>query len=660
MEYYCQQEVSIIDDSSPTSGPWISASRDGKAGTVAASRRRAAGCPGTIARRSGEPTRPDEEIEALPSAYRERVKELGCMYAVVRAIHTCPTPEALFHKVAGLIPVGWQYPEITRGKVRFDGAEYVAEPFEETEWNLVSDIVVEGDCRGQVEVYYLQGCAARDEGPFLREERSLVDGIAGALGGAIARYQVQERLSESEEKYRNLFEHASDSIFIIDPETRRFLEVNENAATRLGYGRDELLQLTVDDLDGPSSALRNDAIIQQLLETGSAKFEHTHMHRDGTEMPVEISSKLIEYGDRRVFLSIVRDIRERREAEAALREERDRAQSYLDIAGTILVAIDAAQRVTLLNRKGCQILGYEEKEIIGRNWFDTFIPSDHRADVKATFAALMRGEVELAEHYENPVVTRSGEERIISWHNTLLLGSDDTIIGTLSSGRDVTEHKRADERIRQSLQEKEVLLRELYHRVKNNLQVISSLLRLQSRAVREPAAVRVLEENQARIRAMALAHEKLYQSENLARVGFLDYVKDLVETLIRANTVSRQHITVRIRGDNLPVDLGQAIFCGLLVNELVSNVFKHAFPDGRPGEIEVVVREVDSDWMELSVRDNGVGIPPDLDFRGVQSLGLQLVRTLAEEQLRGAVDLDRDDGTQFRIRLPKRVDKLKE
>ncbi len=170
-----------------------------------------------------------------------------------------------------------------------------------------------------------------------------------------------------------------------------------------------------------------------------------------------------------------------------LLEERNRAQLYLDIAEVILLALDPAGTITLINRKGCRVLGFENEGLTGKNWFETCLPPRIRQQVFDVHKKLMKGEINAVEYFENPVFTKNGEERLIAWHNALLRDEAGNIIGTLSSGEDITQRKEAEERLKTSLKEKEVLLKEVHHRVKNNLAVISSLLNLQANAFNDPA-----------------------------------------------------------------------------------------------------------------------------------------------------------------------------
>jgi len=215
--------------------------------------------------------------------------------------------------------------------------------------------------------------------------------------------------------------------------------------------------------------------------------------------------------------------------------------------------------------------------------------------------------------------------------------------------RDLAERKQVEAQVRASLREKEVLLREIHHRVKNNLQVISSLLRLQSQQVEGKQYAEMLRESQNRIRSMALIHEALHRSQNLADIAFRDYIEHLANDLFRSYGVSASRIRLNIEAESLLLGIDRAIPCGLIVNELLSNAIKHAFPEGRQGEITICFHSVNERELELAISDDGIGIPKDVSFGYGGSLGLYLVKILAEDQLHGEMELDRSKGTAFRI-----------
>jgi len=200
-----------------------------------------------------------------------------------------------------------------------------------------------------------------------------------------------------------------------------------------------------------------------------------------------------------------------------------------------------------------------------------------------------------------------------------------------------------------SLQEKELLLREIHHRVKNNLQVISSLLSLQSRTSKDEQAIEMAKESQNRIKVMALIHEKLYRSKDFANVEFNDYIKNLANDLFASYRVSASRISLKLEIEDLSLGIDTAIPTGLIINELVTNCLKYAFSKDSDGEIRISLRSLNDGQNELIVSDNGVGIPETLDIKNAESLGLRMITNLTERSLHGNVSINRNNGTEFKI-----------
>ena len=214
---------------------------------------------------------------------------------------------------------------------------------------------------------------------------------------------------------------------------------------------------------------------------------------------------------------------------------------------------------------------------------------------------------------------------------------------------ELAERKRAEDQLKLSLKEKEVLLKEIHHRVKNNLQVISSVLRLQSDYVRDEKILALFNDSQNRIRSMALIHEKLYQSSNLLKINFDEYIRDLTDNLIRSYVSFSSAVTLTTNAIGVWLNIDTAIPCGLIINELVSNSLKHAFLEtNQENEIQISITSAHDNEFTLIVRDNGIGFPEDIDFRNTESLGLELV-CIFTEQLDGTIELDRSNGTAFVI-----------
>ncbi|MGE5444020.1 MAG: sensor histidine kinase [Ignavibacteriales bacterium] len=267
--------------------------------------------------------------------------------------------------------------------------------------------------------------------------------------------------------------------------------------------------------------------------------------------------------------------------------------------------------------------------------------------------------------------TSSGAKLWLSLSLSPLRDADGKVIAGMAVVEDITERKQAEEQIKVSLEEKEVLLKEIHHRVKNNLQVISSLLDLQSRYIKDEQSHKIFKESQSRIKSMAFVHEKLYQSKDLARINFAEYIRDLAANLFHSYGVSSTAIKLKITVDNTFLDINTAVPLGLIINELVSNSLKHAFPESREvvrdatcgskhrayeeAEIQIDLNSgnhrdnpLGRRYFTLIVNDNGVGFPKDLDFRNTKSLGLRLVRTLTN-QLKDNIEIHSNGGTEFKI-----------
>jgi two-component sensor histidine kinase len=244
---------------------------------------------------------------------------------------------------------------------------------------------------------------------------------------------------------------------------------------------------------------------------------------------------------------------------------------------------------------------------------------------------------------------RKGGQRLeISLSISPVRDANGHIIGASTIARDITERKRVEGHLKASLQEKDVLLREIHHRVKNNLQVVSSLLNLQAHAIHDHRIRAYFQDSQHRIQTMALIHEKLYQSGNLAQIDFAEYLRDLVANVVRSSHLDQGHLALKFNTEEVFFPIATAIPCGLLLHELLSNCVKHAFPESRSGTIEVSLHRNPQRMYVLTVCDNGVGLPPELDVRNTVSLGLRLVHLLAA-QLHGTLMFESRKGTSVTL-----------
>jgi PAS domain S-box-containing protein len=291
--------------------------------------------------------------------------------------------------------------------------------------------------------------------------------ILGIVTDITQRKMAEKGVQESEEKYRQLFSTISDAIFVMDVDTLCMIDANDSALRLYGYAREEFLKLTLLDISAePDKSL---ASVKKTEGGKSLRIPlRYHKSKDGTIVPVEISVCNFRLKSRKVLCAVIRDITKRLQMEETVRQERDRAKSHLDMAGVIMIVINADQAISLINKKGCEILGYPEGEIVGRNWFDRFLPPANREEVKKVFSRLIAGEIAPMEYYENTVLTRAGNERLIAWHNKILTDESGRIYASLSSGEDITERRQAEDEIRR-------LNAELERRVKERtIQLTSS------------------------------------------------------------------------------------------------------------------------------------------------------------------------------------------
>ena len=250
----------------------------------------------------------------------------------------------------------------------------------------------------------------------------------------------------------HLLESSIDSIFLHDLDGN-ILYANETAIRSNGYSKNELMNLKFQQLVTPEYTKDIKRHVKELMGKGYATFESARRRKDGSIMPVEVYGRVIELDGQKLILHIDRDITERKQAEELLRKERDKAQKYLDVAGAIMLVIDKENKVSLINKTGRKILGYDEEDILGKDWFDNFIPERHRDEVKAVFKKVISGKSKRVQYYENPVINKEGEERIIGWYNNYLKDEHGNVIGSLSSGADITERYKA-ERARQESEER--------------------------------------------------------------------------------------------------------------------------------------------------------------------------------------------------------------
>jgi PAS domain S-box-containing protein len=482
----------------------------------------------------------------------------------------------------------------------------------------------------------------------LLDERGVVTSLVGITRDITEHKLAEIQLKKSEQKFRSLFESATDGIFILDIEGN-FIDVNTTAHTRLGYSKEEMLALHISQLDSPEFATRVPERLEDIQKKGIAVFESAHVRKDGTVMPVEVSSRLMEHEGRQVYFSHIRDITERKMAERQLRQSEERFRKSFESMGVGASMADLKGRFTEVNSSLCEMLGYKEEELLSRTFSEVSHPDDVQIGMDAA-KQLIEGEITHTV-FEKRYVRKDGELINVVISPTIIRDCDGNALHFMALFQDITERKRAEDDLLTSLEEKGILLKEVHHRVKNNMQVISSLLQLQSNRLADESVRSLFRESQDRIRSMAFVHEELYRSRDMSKVNMEEYVKNLSQSLCRSYGVSSDQIALGIAVEDMAMGIDTAIPCGLILNELISNALKHAFPDEAGGEVEVSLSRADEGVIVLDVSDNGVGLPPGFNIRESDTMGMSLVTTLAEMQLGGGIKVYQQQGTRFNIRF---------
>ncbi len=349
------------------------------------------------------------------------------------------------------------------------------------------------------------------------------------------------------------------------------------------------------------------------------------------------------------LVTVSLDITSLRDASHVPRQSvEERFRSLVETIPHGIEDIDAKGHLVFGNSAYHGMLEYPDGALIGRNILELVATAAERASLQ-DHLGFLRDEQPAPTPLFGQRRTRSGRviEVRVDWNYRR--DPEGRVVGFSSIITDITEHREAHEKIKASLRAKEVLLSELHHRVKNNLQVIASLLNMQSRQVEDAQVAELFRESRNRVRSMALTHEQLYQAEDLARIDFARYLRALGASLFRSYGADPRAVKLEVDTGEIAIPLDLAIPCGLIVTELISNCLKHAFPGGR-GEIRVGLCTDDEGQLTLAVGDNGVGLPAGLDPQASETLGLRLVTSLAD-QIGGEIALDRSAGTQVRIRF---------
>jgi PAS domain S-box-containing protein len=467
-----------------------------------------------------------------------------------------------------------------------------------------------------------------------------------------------DALYENTQLLESVIENSPSLVYIFDKEGRCLLSNRRHS---------ELFNLRNEDMagklrqswmnDSTSEAHRTNDLY--VLSTGKpGTFEEESIQKDG--LHIYLTTKFPIFDNKGIIYAvggISTDITERKFAEQYLREAKERAEINDKINSDILRKLNEAQHTAKIGswdwdmENGTFWWSDELYNIFGLNP-ETFTPSaeNNAKYVHPDDAKLYGDAIAQAIHSKTPL---DCDVRIVSGHGIIKYCNIHGIVEYNDEGEpsrffgtvfDISERKEADEQIRKTLAEKETLLRELYHRTKNNMQVIRSILSLQASHSKNDEVKKVLHEASNRIQSMALVHQKLYQAKDLSRISLKDYVLDLTPLVLQSYDTLSQKVTLETELDDIYVLIDTAIPCGLIINELLSNTLKHAFLGNEKGVIRINISKTPDGTITIKYSDNGVGVPEHFDFRGQKSLGLQTIFAIAEDQLKGKIQFSAENG----------------
>jgi PAS domain S-box-containing protein len=431
---------------------------------------------------------------------------------------------------------------------------------------------------------------------------------------------------------------------------------NDAAETLYGWPVDEMIGRNIMEVTVPQTTMAQGREIMDQLMSGKVwSGEFLVQRRDGTAFPAYVTDTPIkdEKGDLVAIIGVSMDITEMKQAEAAVRESEEKYRIlFQSFPGGITVS-DASGQIMETNAFSEEILGVakpvlEERHIGGSEWEivrldGTILPPEAYASVRAL------KENKLIENIEMGIRKPDGK---ITWLNVTATPIPLKNYGVLVTYADITDRKNAELALKEALAEKVVLLREIHHRVKNNMQVIIGLLRMHSRRNQDPHLKNVFDDCRDRVEAMSLIHEALYQSEDLSKIDFEAYLKQLCRNLGLAHDARRKGITLTSSAADVSLNMDQGVAVGMIVAELISNTFKHAFPHNEGGAVSVHLDRPDGETVRLVVSDTGIGLPEDFDIQKPPSLGMRLVAGAVTRELGGALAVESAGGTRFIIRFP--------
>ncbi|MGI0479874.1 PAS domain S-box protein [Geminocystis sp. CENA526] len=464
----------------------------------------------------------------------------------------------------------------------------------------------------------------------------------------------KKRLEENLKLTQFTLDKLGDSVFLVD-RFSNFFYANEAASRNLGYSQEELKTMKVKNIN-PLFHNENQQwayIMKTLEEKKQMTLESYHRHKNGTLIPVEINIYQIYFQQKLYNCAIVKDISERRKSQQALEESEARYRLMADNVTDIISRHSPDGIYLYVSPSVKMLLGYQPSELIDKSPQD-FIDEDDIIQYNQSYQMMLDRKESITYSYR--MLCKQGD---YIWLETTSKPVEDVstqkITEIIAVSRDISSRKEAEFKIQKSLEEKEILLKEIHHRVKNNLYIISSLLNLQATYFEDENIIKAFTNSQNRIQSMAMIHEKLYKSNNFANLDFGDYLTQLIDTLFHSYNPYPRTVKYSIETEPININIENAIPCGLIVNEIITNCFKHAFNQSKQGKVMIELYQDEKKYIHLKIRDNGQGTDNVKQWRYNRSLGVRLINILTEQlDAKLTVESAVNKGFSYHLILPQK------
>ena len=491
-----------------------------------------------------------------------------------------------------------------------------------------------------------------DSGAPIRDKSGRISGVVLVFRDQTEERQLRKQLEESETKYRTAFKTSPDAVNI-NRLDGLYVDINDGFTQLTGFTREDCIGKLSSEIDIWANPADRERLVAGLKKEGRVdNLEASFRFKDGTVKTGLMSASIIHLNDEPHILSVTRDISDRKQAEETLREQKELMELITQTSPIGIAVVDSEGRITFANKAAEDILGLEAKQITQRfyndpQWKIVDLDGNPFPDESLPFSQIMEKK-EAVFDVQHSIEWPDGRRHILSINAAPLLDADGRVTGMVSTLNDITERVDADQQIHKLLDEKETLLKEVHHRIKNNVMTVQSLLSLQAMGSTNEESVQTLEKARDRLQSMMILYDKLYRSDDFYQMSIKAYLPELIDDILRqfAHSVP---LTITKRVDDIVLNTNTLSSIGIITNELLTNSMKYAYESDETGEIIISAYREDQEII-LVVEDKGKGLPADFELEQSEGFGLKLVQMMVD-QFNGKLQIEKNGGTRFVISL---------